>query len=124
MKITLKTLPQATAQEVADQIVTHLLTQNKRCGPEDVACRYRWYGKKCAAGCLIADDEYKRKMDTREGNTGWGSLVALGWVPPDHQALITRFQYIHDCGEVEEWYDALKNLVEKEGLKFNWEGTS
>ena len=42
--ITLRTLPHATAQEVFDQVATHLLTQNARAGIVDTdggfMCRY------------------------------------------------------------------------------------
>ena len=59
--ITLKTLPQATAQEVFDQITQHLLQQGKAAKSVTGACRYRIETAegilKCAAGCLIADDE-------------------------------------------------------------------
>ena len=60
--ITLKTLPQATAQEVFDQVTQHLLKQGKAARSGTGACRYRVETRgeilKCAAGCLIADDEY------------------------------------------------------------------
>ncbi|MDO5609506.1 MAG: hypothetical protein Q4G62_01760, partial [Pseudomonadota bacterium] len=60
--ITLKTLSSASAQAAADQIVQHLLTQNERSildFADPGLCAYRGMrGLKCAAGCLIADDEY------------------------------------------------------------------
>lgn len=57
MKITLKNLHEATEQQVFDQVAGHLLTQ-KEVLPSP-ACFYRGpNGLKCAAGCLIANDEY------------------------------------------------------------------
>lgn len=67
--ITLKTLPQASEQEVLDQIAVHLLTQKQKCNngkdqtDPNYQCLYRnEEGLKCAAGCLIADDEYKKRF--------------------------------------------------------------
>ena len=61
--ITLKTLGKATAQEVFDQVATHLLTQNER-SLDGASCSYRnCDGLKCAAGCLISDDEYDNQME-------------------------------------------------------------
>ena len=88
--ITLKTLPQATAQEVFDQITQHLLKQGKAARSATGACRYRTETAegvlKCAAGCLIADDEYSEKWE----NTDWPSLVADKFVPDSHERLIYR----------------------------------
>ena len=70
MTITLKTLGQATAQEVFDQVSSHLLTQMKKSiNPKNPSlCVYHAdSGLKCAAGCLISDDEYTPRM------------AALGW---------------------------------------------
>ena len=61
-KITLKTLEQATAQEVFDQVAEHMLTQYELSMLNDT-CVYRGYsGLKCAAGCLIGDDEYNNEL--------------------------------------------------------------
>jgi hypothetical protein len=55
--ITLETLPQATAQEVFDQVATHLLTQRQRSTTKG-NCAYRGDdGLKCAAGCLLGPDD-------------------------------------------------------------------
>ena len=74
--ITLKTLPQATAQEVFDQVAKHLLTQMKKSVAKRAAesasdskdyCMYRGFdGTKCAAGCLISDDEYKPEFEQKD----------------------------------------------------------
>ena len=55
--INLSNLAQASTQEVFDFVAIHLLTQNEKSG-DDQVCYYRSpTGLKCAAGCLIADDE-------------------------------------------------------------------
>jgi hypothetical protein len=108
--ITLKTLPKATAQEVFDQVAKHLLTQNKACyGHLTVGiCAYRNdEGLKCAAGCLIADDEYKANWE----QLGWISLVNDGVVPAEHSTLIRELQIIHDESNPDRWRDLLAELA-------------
>ena len=88
--ITLATLPQATAQEVFDQMATHLLTQNEKSA--GYLFRYRLGRLKCAAGCLISDDEYKKSWEGRD----WDTLVNLNEAPKAHTDLILELQRIHD----------------------------
>lgn len=113
MTITLKTLKKATAQEVFDQVARHMLTQNMK--SEDSAgnyCAYRGaHGLKCAAGCLIADDEYKTSF---EGDS-W-EAVADGLQIKKHTDLITDLQTIHDNYEPDSWPWRLANLADITGL--------
>ena len=115
--ITLKTLPQATAQEVFDQITQHLIKQGK---PAKLAggCRYRIETAeevlKCAAGCLIADDEYDESWE----NTDWPSLVADKFVPNSHERLIYRMQGIHDCKSPREWIRSFHEIAAEFSLTF------
>lgn len=112
--ITLKTLPQATAQEVFDQAANHLLTQNEKSmhGP---GCEYKnLKGLKCAAGCFISDKEYNYGVE----NNSWEELVADKLVPEEHSKLIQGLQYIHDDYLVEEWEEELKSLASRYKLTF------
>lgn len=104
--ITLATLEQATAREVFEQIKNHMLTQNKKCQlVEDGACAYRnKEGLKCAAGCLIADDEYKENFELNN----WDMLVYKKVVPAVHSKLIKDLQLIHDCYDPDQWAAKLK----------------
>ena len=121
MTITLATLPQATAQEVYSQVRKHLLTQRKRSQrPRDFAegkgalCMYHHPdGTKCAAGCLIGDEEYSADMEMGT----WGGLVLKGKVPNSHKQLISRLQNIHDMYYVEDWRVALDSLAQEFGLR-------
>ena len=111
--ITLATLPQATEQEVFDQIATHLLTQGEKCQDFDndmnPVCVYRNSdGQSCAAGCLIGFGEYREELF--EGK-GWITLMDKGVVPECHIDLISRLQNIHDNNLVHEWYKHLKNVA-------------
>jgi len=109
MNITLATLSQATEQQVFDHVATHLLTQNckSRCESDD-NCMYRGeHNLKCAAGCLIADDEYNIFLE----NNTWNILVRENRAPNVHRHLISALQNIHDNQPVEEWYSFLENLA-------------
>ena len=123
--ITLATLPHATAQQVFDQVSSHLLAQGKRSADESKyqplvngqadACMYRGpQGLKCAAGCLIGEGEYNYNMECR----GWDTLVRHGVVPPAHQELIVQLQSIHDSCRPSKWSEALDRLATRMGLKF------
>lgn len=108
--ITLKTLPQATEQEVFDQIATHLLNQNERSRDEYHLCLYRDdEGLKCAAGCLIGDDEYDEQFE----HNGWRTLVCEELVPEKHSKLIQDFQSVHDTLTPDKWVDGLTTLAKK-----------
>lgn len=115
--ITLANLTEATAQEVFDQVSKHLLTQNKKSKPESgVGCNYRGIeNTKCAAGCLISDEEYKPEFEAKY----WATLIDRGVVPKNHQYLISDLQLIHDNYEVENWEKSLKTLAKNYKLEYN-----
>lgn len=109
--ITLKTLPQSTAQQVFEQVASHLLTQMKKSEGSNY-CLYRSpEGLKCAAGCLIADDEYFSNMDDNHG-VSWSTFVARNYVPAKHESLITRLQNIHDIYEPRDWLRELRRAAD------------
>lgn len=114
--ITLKTLEKATAQQVFDQVAKHLIAQNKRSVLLKLGgCAYRGEGgTKCAAGCLIADDEYASNWE----GSSWGDLVKAGCVPRNHEALIYELQYLHDLtvDDAPYWIKRLGKLAEKHKL--------
>mgnify|MGYP003406154580 CR=1 FL=1 len=114
--ITLKTLSQATAQEVFDQVARHLLTQGKKSISENNQyCMYRGFnGTKCAAGCLIADDEYRSEFEIKT----WAELVMGGYVvSKNHYVLIMKLQSVHDEYNIEDWKSILNRLAEESDLK-------
>lgn len=98
--ITINNLAESTTEEVFEYIRHHLLTQMKRCVDDKGDCLYRnKQGLKCAAGCLIADDEYDPNMEYKK----WYSLVIEKFVPKEHRELIRKMQYIHDDTPVSDW---------------------
>lgn len=104
MNITLATLHLFTAQQVFEKVATHLLTQNAKSESEAEICQYRTKsGLMCAAGCLIADEEYDSKME--------GYNWCHGRFPDVHKHLIADLQKLHDLDDVEDWYDGLLGIA-------------
>lgn len=100
--ITLKTLKDATEQEVFDQVANHLLTQGVKCQDHSYRCMYRHNGLKCAAGCLIGDDEYNLNMEQKLWNENFS---------PYHNSLIRSLQGIHDAFDTCYWISELKKCA-------------
>ena len=115
MTITLKTLPETTAQQVFDQVAEHLLTQNAKSerlmvcndGQDKMRCAYRGPNSlKCAAGCLIADDEYNSVFELKS----WHHLCRSNYVPSTHERLIRDLQSVHDDCEPGNWAVRLRQV--------------
>jgi hypothetical protein len=117
--ITLATLPQATAQQVYDQVKVHLLKQGKKSENRltiggALNCAYRGRNATtCAAGCLIADDEYS--TNKMEGYT-WHHLVSTGVAPYEHERLIIDLQVTHDKLPVKDWPSGLQLVAKDHNL--------
>ena len=117
--ITLANLAESTGQEVFDYVAFNLLTQNKKSeserlnalGKSEMICMYRSStGLKCAAGHLIADDEYRPEFEGRL----WNYLVQDWGVTRKHFLLITELQSIHDTVSVCEWLYQLTRIAARE----------
>lgn len=112
--ITLKNLHLATEQEVFDQVARHLLTQMET-SIVGKKCLYRTKLDdgtilKCAAGCLIGDDEYTEEFDRK--NSSWSWLIYNNLVPTNNCVeLITTLQGLHDNFEPECWKARLHNVA-------------
>lgn len=117
-----------TAQEVFDKVATHLLTQNKRSLREEFGfvngCAYRGDSNlKCAAGCLIPDEEYDEAMEGagimvqagRPCSLATSILIKRGY--KDHLGLISTLQTVHDTTDPTEWGYELKRVASLTGLK-------
>lgn len=116
--ITLKTLPEASAQAVYDQVVTHMLTQKAQSLSATNTCAYRGSnGLMCAAGCLIADDEYDPSMDSADGKD-WIGVISDYGITDAHASLIETLQSIHDgddpahSGNIAVWVGDLRNVAD------------
>lgn len=108
--VTISTLESATEQEVFDWVVYNL----RRQGCRSVAhggCKYRGpNGTRCAAGWLIADDEYRPDWDD-EGGYRWGTIALAARVFA-HKSLITELQNIHDNLDTCDWEANWRQLAE------------
>ena len=107
--ITLKTLHLATEQEVFDQVPTHLLKQGVKSLDPIGSCRYREGNLMCAAGCLIAEDEYSEEME----GYNWGKEEIF---PDTHRSLIKSLQDVHDRTPTEDWKLGLSRVARVYGL--------
>ena len=119
--ITLANLHEATEQEIFNQVARHLLTQNRRSVDEKGFCKYRSGNLKCAAGCLISDEEYSPLMDSEESEgTGWLDLASKGLVPTQHNLFIRSLQLVHDGMpdrySQEEWFREVQRFALKHDL--------
>jgi len=118
--ITLETLDSATAQEVFNQVATHLLHQNEMSRGNingHMACLYRFEKDNgtvlmCAGGCLMSDEEaYKVGL-----SDSWASLVNENKVPGKHSVLITELQWVHDLNAPGMWASLLYTVAKTNNL--------
>jgi len=126
MTITLATLKDATRQQIFDQVARHLLKQGKRAVSAQGRCKYRTDdGLKCAAGCLISDEEYDSNFEMRGS---WPSVVtyASSTVTHVHEQFITELQRMHDktptlIEEIDgvDFTARLSAFAQEYGLQFN-----
>lgn len=127
--ITVHNLKESTAQEVFDFIANHLLTQNEQSvvrsdidHPREIpmnGCLYRMEKEgrilKCAAGCLIPDEDYSPEF---EGRFVWSTIVRKYFTDSDyHTTLISDLQRLHDGFPVSYWPEKLTKLALEHNLK-------
>lgn len=115
--ITLKTLAEATSQQVFDQVAKHLLTQNEQSQLAPGTCTYRVINEdgkvlKCAAGCLMSNEEYFPEFE----GVSWGGLVGRGVAPKEHTLLIQELQILHDTRPAPYWPLLLREFAQKHNL--------
>lgn len=124
---------QVVKQDIFDKVATHLLKQNKRCegdvqlvdGSNYHGCLYRGPNSlKCAAGCLIPDEDYKPELEGHsiDEDAPYSLISEYFMEKYEYNKEIIRFikelQVIHDCSYVEDWKSELKNRAKREGLTF------
>jgi hypothetical protein len=131
-KITLLTLLAATLQDIFDQAVDHLRTQNSIAMEGDM-CMYRTPdGKKCAAGAFISDEEYERSMEGKQilAEGFWAIVLKkfpyVAGIPkgynseneatdkvPTNLKLLRALQTVHDHFVVARWEKELRDVAER-----------
>lgn len=103
-------------QLVFDTVAEHLLKQGKQSLGDitDVnACMYRNNeGLKCAAGCLIPDDQYTPDIEGKS----WSSLVRENKVSSNCSQLIDDLQCLHDVYDPKDWLSELHEIAKNKNL--------
>lgn len=109
-------------QEIFTKVKNHLLTQMEKSWNKVVAgCAYRApNGLMCAVGCLIPDELYTPKMETRiydqefiEKFPEVGKLFDKGTL-----GFLGELQRIHDYYYAKDWKNQLQKFAIKENLEF------
>ncbi len=121
-------------QEIFNKVADHLFKQGCQSLMEkydETKCAYRGNnGTMCAAGCLIADEEYNSNMENRNianlinSHDGWKSKYDRDTII----GLVSNLQIIHDTFDCQErveplcWNDylndSLSKLAEEAKLEF------
>lgn len=104
-------------QLVFDTVAEHLLKQGKKSFYVDnknvKVCAYRGDGGlKCAAGCLIPDEQYDSSIES----VGWRKLAERGVVSYNCCPLIDDLQDIHDSVKPKNWLSCLHEYADKKGF--------
>lgn len=121
--ITLSNLAEASLQDIFNQVATHLLTQGKRSESgncDQNTCLYVHGNLKCAAGCLIADDEYDTDMEgdsVRSVVLRFNNSKDLPRPAERALGLIQDLQQMHDKSEPGYWREELAALALNYGLE-------
>jgi len=112
-------------QQIFDKVKTHLLTQMKRSSIikyDNSICLYRGPdGLMCAAGCVIPDSIYDRRM---EGKTIGVIISGTAFNMPawmnqnQNKHLLTSLQDLHDSVDPSDWGSALKRVAETYELEY------
>lgn len=115
-------------QEIFDTVVAHLRKQGCKSvklaadggpayGIEGISCLYRGpNGLMCAAGCLIADEDYSPEMEDISANRGilQDYFEEMGC----DTYFIRKLQIIHDEECVQDWEDEFERLAQRYGLVY------
>jgi len=123
MVITLKNIGNFSCQEVFDQCVTHLLSQNRQCYDTDEGnCVFRLVNAdgsvtRCAVGCFIPDSIYKTNFEDKCFGNIAEELMG-GKMAHTTYELLRDLQTVHDFKEPPEWPEALEVLSNKHKLIF------
>lgn len=113
-------------QETFDKVSIHLLKQNKM-ARDIFRCLYRYEDEgvilKCAAGCLIKDEDYTEDMEGEICHTSKGVTSKV-------QQLLTKYGYdtafvrllqnIHDRYKPENWREKLCDFAIIHDLMINF----
>lgn len=112
-------------QELFDTMVTHLRAQGVKASYQaddgTTMCLYRAEGgRKCAVGCLIADEHYEEFMENTTPNATpvMNALESsLGYKLTDHELeFLEEMQTVHDAHDVNAWELCFDRIANEFGL--------
>jgi hypothetical protein len=98
-----------TAQEVFDQVVTHLRQQGKQSlltgvMADEASCAYHSAdGLKCAVGYLITKEEYDPRIEATNVANVMDIIPSFKERYSEHSELLSSLQRIHDLQHPTEW---------------------
>lgn len=117
-----------TKQETFDTVVDHLRTQGQP-SIRDGECAYRGaLGRRCAAGVLISDEDYKPSMEghsilvPRGEGTACAAVVKAGHdmvLAQDLQAVHDRTESWTGCGLSDEGEALLRRVAQRHELAYS-----
>jgi hypothetical protein len=82
-----------TKSDVFYFVIAHLRAQGVQAKNEIGSCSYRTpEGLKCAAGCLIPDDEYNPEFE----GSSWATIASHFPQYEEYRDMITDLQLLHD----------------------------
>jgi hypothetical protein len=82
-----------TKADIFYRVIAHLRAQGVQAKNEQGSCRYRTpEGLKCAAGCLILDEEYTPEFEGKS----WYTIAKHFPRYADFTRMITDLQLLHD----------------------------
>lgn len=108
--ISMSNINDFSLQEIFEYVSNHLLKQNRKSYKEKQlfsGCRYKHNYLRCAAGCLISDEEYNSEFEGK--NFEYVFRNYFNHINLKSVELITKLQDIHDLSKPEEWK---YNLIE------------
>ena len=113
-----------TTEEIFEKVKTHLLDQGQQSIDKNGGCAYRGAeGRKCAIGCLIADEFYSKDLEgTGSCDKGVKNAIkaSIGReVTKTEAVMLSELQYMHDRQLPGEWktqLDTMHGSLRAEGL--------
>lgn len=120
MPITKRVVP---PQETFDRVVTHLRTQGCK-AQFGGHCRYRvnFPPRKCAAGCLIPDTQYRAAMEGKRIETVLNAFPDTFGDEAHDPRLVADLQHIHDNGDIEYWEGDFRDTASRFTLQYTTPG--
>lgn len=133
-KISIRTLPNNSLQEVFDFVVDHLRKQGVRSfverdfskphipASEPYGCLYRGpNGLMCAVGCLISDDEYRPRFEGAIVQSVLRDVLRNVFTDANEHLeemsyLLVNLQNIHDRRDPRAWEESFEDTARKYGL--------